>query len=720
MNNQNNKGLISEVVRIQQLMGVKKIILEANGGPGTGEVSALILNRLAKNFLPNFLKNVKLKIVEQPGAGFNRPKEYFIDNVKVSKEKYEFTEKLKNEKDTPTKLKETIQNNPQNTKELYSELKIKFSPDISKLENEVYEDTMMDVMKTFIKAAEEKGVKIDKQNFNEKEIYKLINREVDGGLSIPEAIEKVTGVLENSTTGMVIFEKLQENYGKYVNKDPQFKPLIFSNINTKIRKAIQDANRDIKTKPNFVFDNLASNKTIFNIFRKALLQQALRYENFIKEEEKFLNESVESIFSLLNRKIDEFANTPLSNIEKFESELRLIAQRFRIIKGNELFEGTPETIYKTIGEELEKVGVDKKEVDNFVQQLSLLDPYNPDSTLNRGWVRRFFSNTASTKYFNNFRRGLKIWKMWNQKPKEGFNVEFKDPQTGEMKSRPGTIGEYTQKNFYELIERFIVQCITGIPKTFKEYRGYFYTKAGGGEYANIWQGLGWLLVHTLIGLNVGNPLIRSIYNVCINLVYLIPGSKREGKPLGSIFEWGDKGTLLYESFAKGFQKQYPGANITKDDVQNAIEKNDVGLSLKIASYELYVIEPGLHGAPEVIYKFLDKVSRQEITYADLNNWFPKLSDENVKKLLEVLNKLKLNGMSEEELKKYLEDNKDLFNEIFGETKKGGDEIINKIEGSEAGCMAFLLTKQKTYKSYLNGICTAEDGTEYEWDGTNYN
>ena len=708
-----NNKIISEISRIQELMGVQKILIE--GGPG-GEVFGGPLTRVLKTIFPKFLQEVKLE-VRETGVGLNKPKEFTINGEKVTQQKYEYVEKLQTNKENPTKLEKLMKDNPNETIDLFSSVKSKFPNEFTQLENDEYYDTMRVVLNKAVKFAEENNVKIEVKNFSEKDIFRIVDEKVQRGTDIPKAIEEVTGVNPNTIQGSFIFNKLKENYNNFVNSNPKWVPQKYSSISLKLENLFKDAIKDGLQKPNFILDFLSSNKTIFNFFRKTLLSWILKINKWYIGKGKFEKESIDSIFSLLNRKIQDFGqDVSIANIEKFESEFRQITQRVRILKGYEIFEGTEEQLYSLIGKELEKAGFEKKEVDIFVSHLNQLNPFNPTSKLCRGWLLRAFGKTASARYFKNLTEGFKFWKRNSTAPKEGFTVEVKDAETGKMTTRQGTVGEYVRQNFRDFFERFIIQCLTGIPKKASEYREYFSTVIGKGEYGTKAEGLCWLLVHTWFGLNVANPIISGIWSFIGRLGYYLPTEK--------IQSYSDVGDLFKSTFTESFRKNGI-TDISDEDIKNSKNPNDYSVSVKIFGYKNYFLQPGFHGGAEAIVKVLNKISRQELTYQDLKDVINGLTNEQYKKLDSKLKELNLKNMSKEDLKKFIEKNKVEFEKILNENNSKTTEVKftdEDTEGTIEGLKKYLKSINKEYKEnsfnseQKYGVST--EGIFYLWDKTN--
>lgn len=705
-----NNKIISEISRIQELMGVQKILIE--GGPG-GEVFGGPLTRMLKTIFPKFLQDVKLE-VRETGVGLNKPKEFTINGEKVTQQKYEYVEKLQTNKENPTKLEKLMKDNPNETIDLFSSVKSKFPNEFTQLENDEYYDTMRVVLNKAVKFAEENNVKIEVKNFSEKDIFRIVDEKVQRGTDIPKAIEEVTGVNPNTIQGSFIFNKLKENYNNFVNSNPKWVPQKYSSISLKLENLFKNATQDGLQKPNLILDFLSSNKTIFNFIRRTLLSWILKIRKWSMGKDKFEKESIDSIFSLLNRKIQDFGeDVSIANIEKFESEFRQIAQRVRILKGYEIFEGTEEQLYSLIGKELEKAGFENKEVDIFVSHLKQLNPFNPTSKLCRGWLLKAFGTTASAKYFKNLTQGYKLWKLKSTATKEGYTVEFKDPMTGKMTTRPGTTGEYVAQNLLDFLERLVFQCLLGIPKKASEYRAYFSTTIGKGEYATKAEGLFWLLVHTWFGLNVANPIISGLWSFIGRLVYYLPA--------GKIQSYSDVGDLFNKTFKQSFEKNGL-SDISDEDIRNSKKQNDYSVSVKIFGYKNYFVQPGFHGGLEAIVKILDKIARQELTYQDLKQMLGGVTEEQFRKLEPKLKELKLKNMSKEDLKKWIEDNKDEFEKILNENNSKTTEVKftdEDTEGTEEGLKKYLKSINKEYKenSFDNeqkyGVST--EGINYLWD-----
>ena len=110
---------------------------------------------------------------------------------------------------------------------------------------------------------------------------------------------------------------------------------------------------------------------------------------------------------------------------------------------------------------------------------------------------------------------------------------------------------------------------------------------------------------------------------------------------------------------------------------------------------------------------------------DFQNQVQKILQKDNKQLMSDLINAGYNGNTNEEFETWAKaeiekaKKQPKQNEKIENVKSQAENVLNKIEGSEAGCKAFLVTKGKDMESYLNEICLATDGTKYEWDGTKY-
>lgn len=632
------ENLIIEIQRIHKIMGVpQKLLVE-------GGVTPTVID-----FIKGFFKEVKIK---------QGPKNTFeVGGSTLSKSEYNSIKDAINDPQT------YFDNLPLSSKKIISNIIGQNQSYVDDLYGEIVKDILT------------------QKNLTEEGLIKGIMKEMKDNNRTLEDELKI--LFNDDFLADLFYSKFQKLKNDVLQKKykptetlVQTKKELGSGLKTKIKKAADTGDIQGSKDLNRFKKFLASNKTIFNVFRRACNDLYIKFEkktlDKVKQDETF----IQQIYGDIVRTSDKIVGGTKPNVDEIVIELRDISQKLKRISDEN--QSDFEKLVDEFQTQMKEKNLGPSSDAEFNEFFTNLKQYNPfrenSTTTEKSWALREWLNTSTSNTFESI-----------------LNLRF-------------LISKQYEKCFQaigDLISRIPLFLLTSSPKSFKEFSQYFT------EYGAL-KGFWKLYQHLWLATKIGMPVFYALYDVVVNLMKL-----RFTKTEGEEGKFKDAFDEFWGRYFQQLGQEYKWRGSDEFSVGSVIAG---------------ILAPGHLVGKDLIDWFTKKTAkiesgkaRPEITAQDMFNIAREkgviLSKEAEESLKEQLEEFK--QISTEKQKEWLENKVKEVENKFENVKSQAENVLNKIEGSEAGCKAFLVTKGKDMKSYLNEICIATDGTKYEWDGTKY-
>lgn len=631
------KKLITEIRRIHKMMGIQQNLLVEGVTPKISD------------FIKGFFKEF------QP---ITSGKNFEIGGITVNKSEYE---KIKNAITDPKKY---FNNLSSDSKKLIARI---IGNNQNYVEN-LYTELVSDILKKEKKTEENliKGIMNDMEKNNR---------------DLQESLE---ALFEDDFVAEVLFNKFRKKREDIILQ--RFEPTkslvkpkkeLDSGIKSKIQSAVKTD--DLKSSEDLTRFRkfLASNKTIFNVFRRLGNDIYIKFEKKVLDKIKKDELFIQKIFEDIIRTSNKLQGGMSANVDEIVIELRDISQKIKTISDENKADW--DSLVEEFRVQMKEQNLTQnaeQEFDNFFKNLKENNPFRENATITeKSWALREWLNTSTS---NTTESLLKLRFLLSKQYKKALDA----------------IGD--------LISRIPLFLMTASPKSFKEFSQYFT------EYGAL-KGFWKLYQHLWLATKIGMPVFYAVYDVIVNLWKL-----RFTKTKGEEGKYDD----AFDEFGKRYLQ-----HLGKEYKWRGSDEFTVG------SVIAGILAPGHLVGKDLLDWFTKKTAkiesgeaRPEITAEEMFEIAKKngvtLTDEVKNKLKQQIEDFK--KVPEGSQKEWLENQvKNVENKVEN-VKSQAETQVNNIEGSETGCKLFLKTKGKEMKSYLNGICLATDGTEYEWDGTKYN
>ena len=441
--------MISEITRIQELMGVNKKLIVENRWVD-------MFDTFMSDFVENNVKRLKGLADEVEVAGIQ------IKKTTLSEFRNVLNGLKKLDDLTPDSIKLFAQIMRQN-KEIVSD---------------IYEQLFQD----FVRLG----------NVSEKQLIKSISDDMIAGEKIGDILTKMNGgnqdIFLNNILERKIGERVKEFRASLKPKGPEFVEVVSRPSSNTVKTLFRNVDFDNITPSQcfgYMKSILTSRKTILNFVRRGI------NENLNKKMSKLqtLSEEIDVIFADIKRTMPRISDD-LQNIDndRIVGEMRDISTKILNLKNK--IDATTENIYDEIEEVLEKSITDpdeKKLIPGFMEKMKLEDPFRiitkEEGMFSKSYAWNFLSNTSSSKAINNLQNAisLSIKKQW----KEAW-AEIK-----------------------EFLERGVALISMGSPKTIREIQGYF----ASGTAKGFWQLYRDLWIATHVGMPFFTSAIETVRNL---------------------------------------------------------------------------------------------------------------------------------------------------------------------------------------------------------------
>jgi len=672
MKKNQNTNIISEIKRIQELMGSKNIISEAPvGGPITS------LEKILYKYLPDFIRDAKFTV--------ERGK-YKLNDEIITQQEWEALNKLKS---NPTSIANELPSLPLMVKNRLFSL-FSSNPKFEQESIEIYKDYMSELLKSLKQNQPD-------VNWSEKVVLTKIKDDIQGGLSFEQSLSNRFGLSKDDILFNFIKRTAEKRYGNsLVGKLSDEVRTLDMTFKTKLESALKEAkipekSSDLPTIRKF----LSSEYSVVNAVRKRLLNWMVDSKSFRNNPDEFIRKIGEDVLNLLAKKTKELKVDNFDKITNIiQTELRDIGNKINTIRtGENVFD--PEALYKEIETILKKEHPSEtQDIESIMKAVKEADPWGKN--YKKSWIISFLGKTAGAKYFQNQVETAKFWNLWLKKDEKQLRKVW-DFDSEKYIEKELTNKEWYVKNAQEFFERTIMQIFTGLPKLRDEFK---MDLSGLGQTKSRFF---WTMVSYWVAYHIGRPITDCLEQIPYDTykAFNLEGS-----------DYGSKGEY-FEAQAKNKVNQYFNDYTAGSSIASLYpgERN-------WAIQAICVVLPSLPGLPSNLIPNIvggwEKIITKQYTKEDLK----KPIEDELNTLKGKTDSLIKVNKTLDSLQKNLKIYQDSLQNILKDLPEKMDDITTKkLDSSEEGFKNYLKSIEKTFSTYQSADLSGTDinGTDYCFD-----